>query len=463
MIVQGEAKMKKWLKIIMVSFFLFTIVPLTADAAENNLTVKDKDVAVSVDIPAGKSGVITSLRMQLRVSADSGTMGAPVFTFDSAVNSEIKDAVIMPGENGTYLVDLILSGKKDKSIFSGSESVKLGTLSVRPTSQQYKIKVETAGELDDNGKPMVKYMDANGVSAMTESIADSEPVLVETTGSAFGKTPKLKASVKNGSRSVAFSWEKIDGADGYVLYEVKGGKNTRVTTLSASANSVTKNYAYATDHSFSIRAFKKDADGSISYGDYSPVVSITVGPNKVKEFSPQYKNTSKVTLTWQEVSKASGYQIYRSAKKTGKYTLVKDIKNGKTTSCTLKHPSGKTYYYKVKAYIKKAGNMVSGSFSKAESAKTKSPKLSVSLNGKSVTLKWKKVSRAAGYKIYRSKTKTGKYKLVKTINKASSLKFTENVPTSSKVWYYKVCAFEKQKKGKSLSGNYSLAVKVKAR
>ncbi|MEY8391950.1 hypothetical protein AALA98_11385 [Lachnospiraceae bacterium 45-W7] len=452
--------MKKWLKIIMVSFFLFTIVPLSAKAAENNLTVDDKDVVVSVDIPAGKSGVITSLRMQLRVSASSGTMEAPVFAFDGAVSSEIKDAVVMPGENGTYLVDLILSGKKDKSIFGGSESAKIGTLSLRPTSQQYKIKVETVGELDDNGKPMVKYMDANGVAAMTESLANCEPVLVETTGSTFGKIPQLKASVKDGSRSVSFSWDKIDGADGYVLYEVKEGKNSRVTTLSASATSVAKNYAYATDHSFSLRAFKKDADGSISYGEYSPVVSITVGPSQVKGFSPEYKNSSKVTLTWQKVNKASGYQIYRSAKKNGKYTLIKDIKNGKTTSCTLKHPSGKTYYYKVKAYIKKSGNTVTGSYSKAEVAKTKAPKLSVSRNSKSVRLKWKKVSRAAGYKIYRSKTKSGKYKLVKTIQKASGLNFTENMPKGSKVWYYKVCAFEKPKKGKNLSGNYSTVVKV---
>ncbi|MCI8299353.1 MAG: hypothetical protein HFI69_03230 [Lachnospiraceae bacterium] len=455
--------MKKWLKIIMVSFFLFTIVPLTADAAENNLTVKDKDVTVSVDIPAGKSGVITSLRMQLRVSVNSGTMNAPVFKFDSAVKSEIKDAVIMPGEKGTYVVDLILSGQKDKSIFGGSESAKIGTLSVRPTSQKYKIKVETLGELDNNESPVVKYMDANGVSAMTETLGNSKPVLIETSGAAFGKVPLLKASVKNGSRSVSFSWNKVEGADGYVLYEVKSGKNTRVTTLSASATSLAKNYAYATDHSFKLRAFKKDADGSITYGDYSPVVNITVGPNQVKAFSPEYKNSSKVTLTWREVSKASGYQIYRSAKKNGTYKLVKDIKKGGTTSCTLKHPSGKTYYYKVKAYISKSGNTVTGSFSKTESAKTKAPKLKVSRSSASVSLKWKKVSRAAGYKVYRSKTKSGKYKLVKTINKASGLTFTESMPKGSKVWYYKVCAFEKPKKGKSLSGNYSSAVKVKAK
>ena len=115
--VQGEVKMKNWIKIILVSFFLFTIVPLTAQAADNNLTVKENDVTVSVNLPEGKSGVITSLRMQLSVSISSGTMNAPKFTFDSSVNSEIKDAAVIPQKDGTYLVDLILSGKKDKNIF----------------------------------------------------------------------------------------------------------------------------------------------------------------------------------------------------------------------------------------------------------------------------------------------------------------------------------------------------------
>lgn len=455
--------MKNWIKIILVSFFLFTIVPLTAQAADNNLTVKENDVTVSVNLPEGKSGVITSLRMQLSVSISSGTMNAPKFTFDSSVNSEIKDAAVIPQKDGTYLVDLILSGKKDKNIFGGSETAKIGVLSVAPTSDEYTIKVESAGELDDNGKPMVKYMDANGVAAMKGLAADTKPVEIKKIHQLFKKSISLKASVKSGSKSVAFSWNKIDEADGYMLYEVKGGKTTRIKNLSASATSVSKDYGYATEHSFKIRAYKKAADGSISYGEYSPVISVSVGPNKVKDFSPEYKSTSKVTLTWQEVSKASGYQIYRSTKKKGKYTLVKDIKKGKTTSCTLKHAAGKTYYYKVKAYIKKSGKVISGGFCTAEAAKTKAPKLSASARGQKVSLKWKKIPRAAGYKVYRSKTKSGKYKLVKTIKSGSKLGYTEKLPASSKVWYYKICAYEKQKSSKNLSGNYSLAIKARAR
>ena len=456
--------MKKWMNILWMSFLLFIIAPLTADAAQGNknLTVDGNQVAVSVDIPEGKTGVVTSLRMQLKVSISSGTMNAPTFAFNSAVKSEIKDAAILSQEDGTYLVDLILSGKKDKDIFGDNTSLKLGTLTVNATSEEFKVKVAVAGDLDGSGTPAVKYMDANGITAMTASLPNAEDVLVDTQHKMFRETPKLKASVKNGSKSVSFSWEKIDGADGYEIYEVNGDKVTKVKDASASATTASANFGYATTHSFKIRAFMQKEDGSRAYGKYSNGVNIVVGPDKVKEFSPQYKDKSKTTLTWKKTSGASGYKIYRSAKKNGKYTQVKDIKKGQTTACTLNHPSGKTYYYKIKAYIKNPGQTVYGGLSTAKAGKTKAPQLKVSVSSKVVSLKWAKVPRSAGYKIYRSKTKSGKYKVVKTIKNASTVRYAETMPSGSKTWYYKICAFEKQK-NKNINGNYSTVVKAKAK
>ncbi len=456
--------MKRWMNILWMSFLLFVIAPLTVDAAQSNknLTVEDNQVVVSVDIPEGKTGVITSLRMQLQVSISSGTMNAPTFAFNSAIKSEIKDAAILPQEDGTYLVDLIISGKKDKDIFGDSASLKLGTLTVNATSEEFKVKVAVAGELDGSGKPAVKYMDANGIAAMTASLPNAEDVLVETQHKMFRVTPKLEASVKNGSKSVSFSWEKVDGADGYEIYEVNGDKVTKVKDAAASATTASQNYGYATTHSFKIRAFMQKADGSRAYGKYSNGVSIVVGPDKVKEFSPQYRDKSKAALSWKRTSGASGYKIYRSAKKNGKYTQVKDIKKGQTTACTLSHPSGKTYYYKIKAYIKSSGKTVYGGLSAAQAGKTKAPDLKVNVSGKIVSMKWAKVPRSAGYKIYRCKTKSGKYKLVKTIKNASTVRYAETMPSGSNTWYYKVCAFEKQK-SKSIIGNYSGIVKAKAK
>ncbi len=461
--------MKNWIKIILVSFLFFAVMPLNANAAtsKNNLTVENDQVAVSLNIPEGKTGAVTSLRLQLRVSAVSGTMEQPSFTFDSGIKSEIKDAAVIAEEDGSYLVDLILSGKKDKDIFGDNEYVKLGMLSPQPSSEEYEIKVEIVGEMDDSGQPVVRYVDASGTTAMTAPLTDTEPVIVnqedQSSGEVFTKTPTLKASAKNGSKSVSFSWSKIEGADGYVLYEVSGNKDTKVKELSASTRSASKNYSYATTHKFKICAYKKASDGSKRFGNYSPVVSVTVGPDQVKSFSPQYKSTTKVTLSWKKTSGATGYEIYRSTKKSSGYKLVQKINKGSTTSYTMKHESGKLYYYKVKAYITKSGKTIYGNFSSASMAKTKAPALKASVKSKSVTLKWNKVSRAAGYKVYRCKTKTGKYKLVKTLKKPSQVKFTEKLPKGSKVWYYKVCAYEKPKKGSSVSGNYSSVVKAKAK
>lgn len=459
--------MKRWIKIAVLSFLLFAILPLSADAAEskNNLALEKNQVAVSLNIPEGKTGAITSLRLQLRVTANSGSMGEPSFAFDSSIKSEIKDAAVTKEEDGSYLVDLILSGKKDKDIFGDSESVKLGLLSPKPTSGTYEIKVEIVGEMDDSGQPVVRYVDAVGTTAMTAPIPDTEPIII--TQDTFHKTdipkPVLKASVKDGSKSVSFSWKKITGIDGYVLYEVNGKKYSQVKTLSASAENASKNYAYASTHTFSLRAYKNAKDGSKQYGDYSAPVTVTVGPDKVKSFSPQYKSTSKVTLSWKKTSGASGYKIYRSATKSGKYKLLTTVKKGTATSCTVKHENKKIYYYKIRAYITKSGKTVQGSLCGAAVGQTKSPVVKTSVKSKKVTLKWNKVSRASGYKVYRSDKKSGKYKLVKTLKKASQVKFSEKLPKGPKTWYYKVCAYETPKKGKAVNGSYSSVVKAKVK
>lgn len=78
---------------------------------------------------------------------------------------------------------------------------------------------------------------------------------------------------------------------------------------------------------------------------------------------------------------------------------------------------------------------------------------------KALTLKWTKVKDAKGYKIYRATKKKGKYKLVKTIGKNSTLTWTNKKLKKKKTYYYKIRAY-KNVKGKVIYSNYS-AVKYK--
>ena len=76
------------------------------------------------------------------------------------------------------------------------------------------------------------------------------------------------------------------------------------------------------------------------------------------------------------------------------------------------------------------------------------------------TVKWNRVSGAAGYKVYRS---TGSsYKCVKTVKSGSTLKYTDKSVLAGKTYYYKVRAYKKVN-GSYKYGSYSSSKKVKTK
>ncbi len=369
--------MKKIILFFVAALLLAATVPTAAKAAGNGsgtLTVDKNNVSVSLAIPGGKTKTITSLRVQLRVSVTSGTMDQPDFTFDASIPSTVKSAAVKK-DGSAYMVDIVLSGKKNQDIFKNSENAKLGILSVKPTSAEYQIKVEFAGKADGVNGPVIKYAESSSLSEVTLSLSNALPATVEsanhTTTPPSGKTvgkPKLTATVKKGKNRVYFKWNKISGASGYRLYryDEKTKKYKKIKTITkGGTTSYSKKYEYASSHRFRIRAFKTEAGGAKTYSSYSSTVKVTVPPAKVKKFSAEYWSDGKAALLWKKVSKAKGYQIYRSKKKNGKYLRVKMIRKGKITKCTsVKHKLGKTYYYKIRAYVTGANKKrVYGKFS----------------------------------------------------------------------------------------------------
>ena len=73
---------------------------------------------------------------------------------------------------------------------------------------------------------------------------------------------------------------------------------------------------------------------------------------------------------------------------------------------------------------------------KAKAAKTTVKVKALTKHKAKVT--WKKVSGVTGYKVYRATKKAGKYKLVKTVKKAKTLKYTDKKLKKGKKYFYKV-------------------------
>lgn len=104
---------------------------------------------------------------------------------------------------------------------------------------------------------------------------------------------------------------------------------------------------------------------------------------------------------------------------------------------------------------------------KSELEKTKFNHSSVKLTSvkagkKKVTLKWKKVSDADGYVIYRSTKKNKGFKKVKTIKNVSTIKWVNTKLKANKKYYYKVRAY-KVVDGKRIYTKYSAVKQVKTK
>ena len=77
-------------------------------------------------------------------------------------------------------------------------------------------------------------------------------------------------------------------------------------------------------------------------------------------------------------------------------------------------------------------------------------------------MKWKKVSGANGYEIYRATTKNGKYTNIKTIKNNSTTSYINSKLASKKGYYYKVRAYINVN-GKKVYSSYSSIKYIKTK
>ncbi len=287
-------------------------------------------------------------------------------------------------------------------------------------------------------------------------------------------TPKLlpveiQSAVSDTYKSVKVTWNasKTADEDTYLVYRAtsKSGTYKKVGTVSRSSG--TDSYTYTdsgvkigTKYYYKIVCTKTVAGKTIKSG-YSHSKSVTAGPGTTS-VSVKTTSSGKLKISWKAVKKSpsknvDGYVIYRSTSKGGTYKKIKTIEKGSTTSYTDSGLSnGKTYYYKVRAYVKVNGKAVYGGYSSAKSKKvipgTPSVK-AVSTNYKTVTVSWKKVGGCDGYVIYR-KTADGNYKRIKTIKSGSTISYKDGKVKTGTTYYYKVRAYD-MVGGKAVYSAYS--------
>lgn len=176
---------------------------------------------------------------------------------------------------------------------------------------------------------------------------------------------KIATAASENYNTIRVTWNKVFGANGYRVYRStsKNGKYTSIgsTAKNSAVTFLDKKAVTGTTYYYKVRAYR-NVNGKKVYGSYSIAVK---GKAVLSAPSLSVGSTSKTAvLEWSRVKAADGYQVYASASKNGKYTRIKTTKGTGMTEEKL--ATGKTRYYKVRAYRKVNGKTVYGSFSKVK-------------------------------------------------------------------------------------------------
>lgn len=176
---------------------------------------------------------------------------------------------------------------------------------------------------------------------------------------------KIATAASENYNTIRVTWNKVFGANGYRVYRStsKNGKYTSIgsTAKNSAVTFLDKKAVTGTTYYYKVRAYR-NVNGKKVYGSYSIAVK---GKAVLSAPSLSVGSTSKTAvLEWSRVKAADGYQVYASASQNGKYTRIKTTKGTGMTEEKL--ATGKTRYYKVRAYRKVNGKTVYGSFSKVK-------------------------------------------------------------------------------------------------
>ena len=165
------------------------------------------------------------------------------------------------------------------------------------------------------------------------------------------------------------------------------------------------------------------------------------------------------TLTWNAVSGAAKYEVYRARSKDGDYIKYSTV-TGTSYTNTSYIEDGNTYYYKVRALDANGtagawSSIVSVTYRAASTGTLSAPAVTGGKDSQGrPTLKWNAVTGAAKYEVYRARSKDGDYIKYSTVTGTSytNTSYIENGNT----YYYKVRAL----KSDGTAGAWSSIVSV---
>lgn len=261
--------------------------------------------------------------------------------------------------------------------------------------------------------------------------------------------------------SVTLSWKTYPGATGYDIYKAtsENGKYTKIKRTSKNyykRTNLTTNYTCY----YKVRAVYSKSGKKTKYSKFGSKIAGT--PRMSTPKATVSAAGGGVKVSWNKISGAKGYQLYRATSENGNYSKIKTTHGLNSVDDGTK--TGVKYYYQVRAYRTSKGNTKYSSFSEAKSGISALEKTSVTAEQGDgcINVSWKAVSGATGYELVRATSPNGSYSTIATTSGAS---YKDSKVTDGQTYYYKVRAYSKNSDGTVYgafsSGKYSAADVIK--
>lgn len=243
---------------------------------------------------------------------------------------------------------------------------------------------------------------------------------------------------------ISLQWNSVSKATNYYIY--------RATSSSANYSKIAStNLTYYTDKNLSEKTtyyYKVQAVSNSSNSEYSFVVAATTQVSIIYLATPanltaKSEDDDEISLDWDSVDHATYYYIYRATSSSGTFSKITTVTDTDYTDRDLNENT--TYYYKVQAYDGSDTSEYS-SIVRATTGDNSDSDLDapddlniVGASENEISLEWDKVNDAECYYVYRSKSKSGTYSKIATVDDTD---YTDKDLDDDTTYYYKVKAYD---------------------
>lgn len=244
-------------------------------------------------------------------------------------------------------------------------------------------------------------------------------------------------STSNTSTSNTITWNASKKAEGYEIYQWIGTNDSyKLIGTTTSTKFTNSKKSSGTMYRYKVRAFN-NVDGQRIEGAYSSEFTTCTLPANVS-FSLCYTDVDSITLNWNKVSKATGYQVEMYTNGTWK-----TLSTLSGTSYTASDLSQKTAYrFRVRAirnynYINYYGDYTEKDITIRPANTPKGLSSSVNTSS-SNTITWESVNGVSGYSVYQWIGTTDSYK---KLGDTAYPYYTNSGKSSGTMYTYRVKAY----------------------